>query len=78
MLEQTIHGREIIASYEEKKNLNPADRTFIVHKIIQTFLENNLVFNRKICKDVAEDVIKIFPSEVMASILLIKIYEFIY
>lgn len=68
ILNETSQGRAILNSYKERPVLNPVDRTFIVHKSIQVYLENDLKFNREICKEIAEEITNLFPSELMACI----------
>lgn len=67
---ETIQGQEIIESYNSKNSLNSCERTFIVHKIIQHYLENDLKFNIKICREIAEEIINIFPSEILDTYFL--------
>lgn len=66
----TIQGQEIIQTYNSKNSLNSFERTFIVHKIIQHYLENDLKFNIKICREIAEEIISIFPSEILDTYFL--------
>lgn len=60
----------MIQMYDTNKSLNSNDRTFIVHKIVQYYLENDLKFNVQICKEIAEDIINIFPTEVIDTYFL--------
>lgn len=63
ILEKTESGKSLIRSYSETGTLAPSDRTNLVHKVIQHFIENEKHLSVKHCSSLAEQIIKLFPTE---------------
>ncbi|XP_055846201.1 uncharacterized protein LOC129912106 isoform X2 [Episyrphus balteatus] len=67
ILKKTEQGRAILESYRLKNCLTPEDRTNLVHKIVQYFTENKKKMTVKRCEILAEEIVKIFPTENLGS-----------
>ncbi|XP_055377133.1 uncharacterized protein LOC129609226 [Condylostylus longicornis] len=63
ILEKVEQSKSLLKKYEETQKLTPDDRTWIVHHIIQHVVENEKKITVNQCKDLAEQIINIFPTE---------------
>lgn len=67
---KTDQGRGLLESYNNKNVLSPQDRTDLVHKTVQYLIENRKKITVKRCEILAEEIVKIFPTESLVRLIL--------
>lgn len=67
ILSETADGVYLLQMYEEKKMLTPDNRRFIVNKVVQRSIENLTPISVAKCKDLAQQIVSIFPTECFVS-----------
>lgn len=68
ILTSTADGILVIDFYKQKGILSPANRTFIVRKVIQYYIENLEEINVVKCRELAQQIVSLFPTECLVSI----------
>lgn len=63
ILKKTEQGKAILDAYMQNGMFNPEDRTNLVHKIIQFFIESDIPLSVSRCRLLAEQITSIFPTE---------------
>lgn len=71
ILKMSSQGKAIIEIYKKNGNFNDGTRIVIVELLINYMIQNNMQMSSNTAKRLAENVVKLFPTELMVCIFVL-------
>lgn len=75
ILSKSPFGQNLFDKYEKSNHITPNQQTDLVHHIVDYYIRTNMSITIESCKEIAEELVQLFPTESLVCLLFILIYD---